>query len=456
MTSLPERIGLFRAIERGLAVALLAGGLSAAGDDITAYKHSKQIKAAERHRDQLVRVQLDADVYEVCDEQYNDVRIVRKDGTEIPRLIRRSVKLATASREQRHEAVIENLSKTGDNAIRVTIRVPETVGEIVGLELETPLRNYERSLTVHGQRAARGPRVVLARDSLLYDYSRFADVSKKTVHFPPGTYRRLDVTIHAVTDVQAARLTKLKETFTSAESKTRTEIRTVTRRPFRIDAVYVLTRQQSNKIESFVKTEYPVGNPEFTTDEDGTTVVSLGTRRLPLTQLRLETQTGNFSRPAVVTVDQDGKKRILGKSTLYELSYRGIQEENLSVTFPETRSRRLRLLVRNANAPPLRIDNVAAIGNVYEAVFIARPNERYRLVYGSGAATKPAHDLTAVKRLLDEGYGLVQGKLLAQSANPEHAPPSFDVLNSKIFFVAVLVLMAAVLAFALYSASKRV
>lgn len=423
---------------------------------VTTYRYRQDIAVPDLTRDQLVAVPLVPDVYDGVKVDYADLRILRDDGTEVPRIIQRQVKTSESTIEKRHGATIENLVRPDNNRIELMIRVPDKIGKIAGLALATPLRNYERSVSVYGRSEEGGEWAPLVTQTALYDYSRFADVRGNTVHFADeGTYSVLKIDIHAVTDVQASRLTELRESFSGGEQLERVETKTVERRPFRVDAVYVLTRHTRERVESVVKQAYPADGVRIETNESGVTVVNIETYRQPLTEIRVRTASRNFSRPVVVKAEKSNEERVIGRGVLYDFTYRELHEEKVAVEFPETRARDVQLVVDNGDNPPIDVNGIDLQGPVYEMVFLAKPGAVYRAYYGHETAQPPDYDVSAIERLLDNDYAPVAARLQARRENPDYATSPTRFLGSKAFFVAVVVIMLAVLALALYSAARR-
>lgn len=409
----------------------------------------------ELSREQLAAVPFDAAVYEAASSEYRDVRVLQDGTVEVPRLIRRQVKTAETSIEKRHRAHIVDLVKKADNSIELIVRVPKDVGEVSGLTLETPLRNYERSISITS--GGEGRQVALAQSKILYDYSRFADVRNNTVRFAPGNYDELEVHIHAVTDVQTARLLELKQTFSAEQPAERTETKTLERRYFRVDAVYLLTEHKREEIESSVEQPYNAARVEIQTLPSGNNEILIETFRQPLTKIRIRTDSRNFRRPVVVEAGKKDAARLLKRGTLYDLSYRDLQEQNVTIEIPETRAAHLRLEISNGDSPPISIKGVDLEGHVYEAVFLAEPDADYRLYYGRTESPAPAYDTTTISRLLEEGYEPETAQLQQRRDNPDYKPSSTtNFFNSKTFFIIVVAGMVVALALALYKAGKTV
>ena len=143
------------------------------------------------------------------------------------------------------------------------------------------------------------------------------------------------------------------------------------------------------------------------------------------------------------------------------LDFGHFHREALSISFPEQRQSEYRIVIRNEDSPPLEITGVKSRGNQYRAVFLAAANQSYRLDYGSDEAEPPKYDAAAVLGPL---------RLRGRSAKRRHAghasrqrlprePPTASarrLLNNPLFMGAVIVALVAVLAWALFRATRRI
>ncbi|MFO7820521.1 MAG: DUF3999 family protein [Lentisphaeria bacterium] len=429
---------------------------TAASNSVSEYAYYRDITGAEVSRDQLMAVPLEGEVYDVANHGYTDVRVFeRETGREIPRLIRPRQETSETRVEKQHRAQIIDLIKQQNNRIQIIVKVPDNLSEIVGLRVATPLRNYERSISVSG---AGGE--LLAADELLYDYSRFADVRQNKVYFAPGEYKSLTVTFKAVTDKQAARLMKLKETFTGGVSTGRTETKTIERRPFRIDAISVITRHVNRNTVSYVKKRYQPEKLETTLDKEGNTVVDIHTLRQPLTALTVMTDQHNFSRPVILKAISENRAkaadRRLAAKKIYDLNYGDIRERDMSLKFKETRNRKMRLRIKNGEYQPLAVNEVQLTGNIYEVLFLARPGAQYSVYYGKSAAEPAELDPSALQRLLQKDIEPITASLAGCFDNPAFKPETSHFLNSNVLLMSVVVLMVLVLGGLLYGITKKV
>src|SRR5690606_25171625 len=98
------------------------------------------------------------------------------------------------------------------------------------------------------------------------------------------------------------------------------------------------------------RTDYPLVEMSVDRDEQhGQTIVTLDSRREPLTQLTVVTPSRNFSRHVSVEVPQAQGVRTqwqrIGSGVISNLDFKALQRQELSVTFPESRHRQYRLVI---------------------------------------------------------------------------------------------------------------
>ncbi len=433
----------------------LAVSATVAQSDLTPYAYVQEINLPEVDSDQLVSVILEDAVYEASKLDYADVRVINNEGEDLPRIIRPLLKMGETMVEKRHVAKIVNLEKKEDNRVELVVGIPSRVGAVSGLVIHTPLRNYERSIAIYGRRKADAEWLPLSSESMLYDYSRFADVQCNTIYFKEGKYEALKIEIQAVTDLQASRLMKLKETFADSEQKERTETKTLESRPFRIDSVEVVTRSLEQRVKSHVFASYAVKSARFEVDAGGSNRVVIDTFRQPLTSVRIKTDSINFSRSVILEAGETTNKQSVVQDKIHDLTYGDLLEHNLELKFPETRTETLYLEARNGNGPPLNITGIDLTGHVYELVFLARPSEAYRLYYGYSTAGIPTFDTATIDQLLEKGFKPADADLSAREENPDHRVSGIPLLNSKMFFLIVVTLVVGGLGLLLYNALKR-
>ena len=95
--------------------------------------------------------------------------------------------------------------------------------------------------------------------------------------------------------------------------------------------------------------------------------------------------------------------RSIGKGTVTRIELPGCTRDEVAVDFPEIRARELRILIYNADNPPLEISDLHPFGPAYRLLWLADPGAAYRLAYGNAELAPPAYDLFAIRTALEKG-----------------------------------------------------
>lgn len=211
--------------------------------------------------------------------------------------------------------------------------------------------------------------------------------------------------------------------------------------------------------------EYPI--VEFTVEEDPSqksTIVEITVRREPLTGFRLETCSENFQRRASLEAfDESGSRprwEEIARATIAVVRLDDVEREQLRFTFPESRHKRYRMVIRNQDNRPLEIDGVTALGNTWRLVFLASGDDNPRLYYGSKTARRPNYETAAVLGPSRKNRQAKQASLSPQVANADYQAPLGrtlgDFMNNRLWLGLAIGLMIVVLTWTLYRASRRI
>ena len=96
--------------------------------------------------------------------------------------------------------------------------------------------------------------------------------------------------------------------------------------------------------------------------------------------------------------------------------------EQLSFTYPETTERYLRIVIHDADNPPLTVTGVQVWGAQRRVLFFAQPDEEYKAFYGNADAQRPTYDIDRLLSFLDT-EDLPVAELGAQTDNPMYVAP---------------------------------
>ncbi len=155
--------------------------------------------------------------------------------------------------------------------------------------------------------------------------------------------------------------------------------------------------------------------------------IDLGTQGIPSYRLAVDITEVNFHREVALQASSEREtwRTVLSRSDIYVYDTPKFVGSNLVITYPETASRYLRLIVYDEDSPPLSIQDVDVWGLWHRLVFSANPQGSCQLYYGNIEAKRPSYDIERIFPYLvtDE---LPQAGLGPQNANlsfVEKKPP---------------------------------
>ena len=434
-----------------------------AADEPAVFRFTRSIEVDGLLQEELVAVPLDSDVYAATRDGFPDLRIVGADERLIPFLIRRVTETRTHKVQKSWTASDPSLRPLENDGMEIRITLKSQDPSPLGLRFVTPLRNFEQQVRVFA--TADGTESTLVEEALIFDYSKFMDVRRTEVILPATTAREFRIVIDSLTSEQESQLLVMTRSMTGGDESSRTEETAIQRRPFRIDRIELWMEEAYQSHQADVIQAWPVTVLKVTQDaEQQQTVAELTSRREPLTGLRIVTSSRNFSRHATVQVatevDDDIEWLDVGSSTISQFQLRNLQEEHLTISLPETRDDRLRLVIKNGDSPELAIDAVEAVGHQYEVVFLGAPDMHCRLMYGSQSASAPSHDTVALQTALAENMSPIAGalgtQLELQDSGVVKAPDLKTLLNNPILLGAIVGVLVILLGWGLYQASRRI
>jgi len=441
----------------------------------TRFRFLKPIDRGAARDEEIVAFTLDSDIYAATRAGLPDLRIVDEAQAEEPYLIEPQVEYRQERLRQTFSTDIVTLRKDG-NGIVFTLRLPDKSPDAAGFSFVTSLKNYERKVRVSG--SADGAKwTSLVTDGIIFDYSQYMDVSSREITLPKNSFREFKVTIEDVTDEKESPFKELTRTFKDAKEDQRVERTVIERRPFHMDRIGAWGLVTHERVQQAKTASYPVtGFDAKEVPAKKQTVVSVRTRREPITRFTLETPSRNFSRQVVVEApvavnpdlrkqgpgkhdDPDAGWRQIAEATVENFSFRNQKREQLTITIPERREEQFRIVIHNEDNPPLKVTGVQAEGSVQRVVFLAQPAKIYRVFYGSETAAAPKYEAAAVLATLRQDNTLVVAKLGAQADNTDFGGEPSNalraLLNNWIFLGTAIGLMVVVLGWCLFRAGRR-
>jgi hypothetical protein len=453
-----------------LVAASAAIASRATAEDARSQQFRRQVvlEAASGDRkadDRLVRITLDAELYDTTEPSLSNLRVEDQEGASVPFLVQeaRGTEARTVrSTWQAKSTTARPETVDGSERLLVTLTLDEKAAVPTGMRIVTPLKNFEQ--TVFVESSADGDTWTACGEAgLIFDYAQFIDIRNDELRLPPTEHRFFRLTITEPTLEQESQLLEISRRLQQDREASRDERTRVERVPFRIDRVEFWAETEESIVGTPVTQVYPPQEvAELEEDQTQQTVVEVTMRREPLTSLTLETNSRNFSRRVEVQASDDaseGSWKKLAETTLASINFQGFQRESLKVAFPETRSRQYRVVIDNRDATPLEVTGVTPEGRVHTLVFLAEPQERYSLVYGNDVTHGSSHDTAVLSELLAKGFLSEEaelGEAVAEAAYPPPAKAWWQRFANRWVLTAVVAMLVAALGWGLVQAAKRV
>lgn len=190
-------------------------------------------------------------------------------------------------------------------------------------------------------------------------------------------------------------------------------------------------------------------------------VIDLGSAGLPSYRLYFNITDANFYREVSLEASPDRQSwdTILPHDEIYGFETPKFTGKSLGITYPETTSRYLRLVIHDEDSPPLTIEWVKVLGLSRRLVFAADPQQSYKLYYGNAEAQRPSYDIERVFPYLVTDI-LPEAKFSPQADNSyfeEEKPPvseRFPWLFPVV--IAVAAILVALLLFGIFRQARKV
>ena len=287
------------------------------------------------------------------------------------------------------------------------------------IEVSTTSQNFQRNVIVEGSNDSK-TWTVLQEDTKIFDFSlkeRDFNARNTRVRYPESTARFLRV-----------RITNAGED------------------PLNITGASVFSVTETLAEEA----SYPASISERTEDtakRRSLIVFDLGNSGLPTNRLTIQTPQVNFYREVTLEGSGDAPSwSLLQRSgVLYSYDTAKFAGDQLTLSYPETTLRYLRLTVNNEDNPLLPIEGVEVFGVPRKLIFQAQPGASYKLYYGNPEARSPSYELERILPFL-ETENLPVGTLGLQRNNE-----TFNVEETRLPFserytwlITVVVVVAAV------------
>lgn len=414
----------------------------------------------------LGRIVADRSLFANTREGFSDVRLFRLRDDEIlewPYLVRETRPRKRSVSARSIDTEIVAFDKTNEEELIHTLSLPAKSPAIDTLQIHSPLRNFEKTVTVYGRETTAGEWSLLVDRFLIYDRQEYVDFRRTRVGIPLANYRMLRVHLGKASDEQQSELKRVTKTLGGSPGVT--ESFTVETRKFRVDRFTVLTPALPKEPSRGI-VNYPAsisGREE--NQEERETHLLLDTGTAPLSRIELDVSDRNFRRVVRIEKKRNGESDEwieIGRSTIHRYDVAGLEEEDLVVEFPEAREKELRLAIENGDDRPLDVGSASGVGPLVELVFLTEPGDRWNLYFNAPEADlkRPDYDTAVIEKAEStgvprEGIGLA----------PAHDNPAFDReagISAPPWFAEKWILhlliagVVAILIRVLYQAARRV
>ena len=404
----------------------------------------------------LVEVRLDADAMAATRPGFPDLRLFDAENREIPRAV--EALFTSKERIDRYSvsASTAGIRELSGNRIEARFDLDPSAPSPTSHEIRTPLRDFIRTVRVSGSEDGQFWQPLAEAE--IFDYSRYLDFRRTLVQLPTNYCRYFALEISDATEERAQPLVHLVQ----ADGQDKSRALEIMQTPFRIGGVSFWQETATLANDEPILQEWPhAGMTALFDRRSHITDVVLDVRRAPLSRIDVETPTRNFNRLVTIQVPALVKGRPGWRSVadgiVTRIDLPGLSTNALSIRFPEQRVDRLRVVVQNADSPPIEITGVRTYGPVYRLLWLADPAAAYRLACGSEKLDPPAYDLYPIRAALEQGIPPERWELapVPQTAPAEKPFRLGDWLARPAVFGACLVLAAAALLVLLAKALRK-
>ncbi len=427
------------------------------------FRFIRHVAGAAPARTTAVAAPLDEALHHFAADGYVDVRVLDERGTEVPCAIEKVLSNETRCVRRPIAARATALQELPGNRIEAEFVLEDAAARADGFTVETPLRDFVRSVTVRGRREGAAWQT-LAQGADLCDYSRYLDVRRTEVLLPAGSGPQFRVEISNATEERLLPYIKLVSQQGGRDAGAELRAQELRTTPFRMDRLVFWRNETVVETAREVQREWALPAPRVVEQvQEKSTELTLETGRLPLNRLVLVSTSKNFSRLARVQVpvvaNGVSQWRDLAEARLMDVDLPGFAKAALALDFPEQRIEKLRVIVANGDNPPLAELKLRGFGPVHQVVWLAEAGRTYRLLYGGANLAAPVYDLAAVLTPMRQGLQPAARTLGLPLEHAAYQPARAGCrawLNNPAFLTGAIMLAALVLLVVLARSLKSV
>jgi len=441
-----------RRMPPALAAALCCAVVATAyGTDVFRedFRHRKDLRPPAEVRHKVASFEIDEEVYSEVDDLSSELRLYSDDGAEVPFIVRRKERRTTVVREKTIGTKIESFEKRPDGSVEVVFSRDESLPPVHELSLRTQLRNFEKQVTVYGGKDGTDWEL-LAEKQPVFDYSRYLDLRNTRVDLNPSGFACFRVIVNTIEESQQSPFVRIVRDTRGGEEFGEQEHLSFKRVDFRIEEIALIGHVEEKRTAGSTLRAYTVTNLVVETDDEKQqTIAVFETARAPISELTIETKSINFTRPVVVEgtdADEGDDWQRLTSARIARVEVEAFRRDERRISLGRAhRFRRYRLSVRNDNSPPIKIDGIAARGEVREGVFFVPQGGLPAIYYGGGELPRPKYDIAGVLGRVP----FADTDLYVPGSRRDNEAFSGDTrrepMDTKIFLIAAILATVAVL-----------
>lgn len=365
-------------------------------------------------------VELDRHLFEFTGADQSDLRLIKtteSGSLDWPFIVAKKATGLPRRTAQSIPSEITRFMENPDGSITVEVASKAEQPSIASIEIETPLKNFEKRVDIEGSVDALNWRPLL-KDQLIFDREQFIDFRATRIRLPENDCLHFRLIVREATDDQVSAVRQV-----TASQRNTSERTTVTTRKFRVDRIRLFSASQDPVKGDDSKTyQVAIRSSDFDIEKKATHLY-LDTHRCPLNRLSLITRDRNFNREYRVQIQRGGHSgswQNISSGRVYRYDIAGFEEERLSLSFPETRAEPLRLVFENGDNQPLSIDGFNAQGPAYNLEFLHdAPEASWCIRYGArtGEYAKPQYDVLPIHQAKKAGVDRIEFTVSDPAAN---------------------------------------
>lgn len=335
-------------------------------------------------------VVFDNQIFSKAKPDLSDVRLIDNAGKEVPYVL-----VTEAPKSERAGYPVQLLNNgyvEGDYTSFIADLGKEGIIHN-SVEIITDSKNFRREASVEGSSDTKTWLTLLSKKSI-YDYSVEFNARDVSLSYSDATYRYLKVKI-----------------LNSGE----TPLHVLGAKVYR--DVTAAGREVAYTPSSIQQNENPEGRSSVV-------VMDFGIRGVPASKLTLQTADTNFNREVAIEGSNDSVRWSIlnNNSVIFSYTTPQFTGNNLTLVFPETPVRYLRLTIFNKDNTPIHISGAKAYGVLRKLVFAYDPANSYALYYGNAKARAPEYDLQSYLAYYGSS-GRRTFTLNGEEPNTEYMPP---------------------------------